>query len=138
MRLALVALAFSLLEKAFRSCSPVMPGSWLWWGCSCCDQLVYAVAFWPWRHRLVLRRPALVGYLLSFGTLLVGCAPGAGGLLVPVNFYGLSLTLMAMLATGVNRLAVVGSVLLFRLRRTDRLECLRGLVQPTVRASGGG
>lgn len=78
-----------------------------------CAQVTYVVAFWPWRHRSVLRRPALAGYLLAFGVLLVLCTPGADGLLVPVICYGLCLTLMAVLATGVHPLTAVGGAVFF-------------------------
>lgn len=73
-----------------------------------CAQVTYAVAFWPSRHRSVLRRPALAGYVAAFAVLLALCAPGAGGLLVPVICYGLCLTVMAVLATGVHPLTGVG------------------------------
>ncbi|HWO67575.1 MAG TPA: lysoplasmalogenase [Umezawaea sp.] len=110
-RLVLVALFFSWLGDGVPGLLTgdarflVMVGLFL------CAQVVYSVAFWPWRHRSVLRGPALAAYLLAFGALLVACAPGAGGLLVPVVVYGLCLTLMAVLATGVNRLAAVGGAL---------------------------
>jgi len=73
-----------------------------------CAQVTYAVAFWSSRHQSVLRRPALAGYALAFAVLLALCAPGAGGLLVPVVCYGLCLTVMAVLATGVHPLTGVG------------------------------
>ncbi|WNV87894.1 lysoplasmalogenase [Umezawaea sp. Da 62-37] len=112
-RLVLVALAFSWLGDSVPALFSgdarflVMVGLFL------CAQVVYAVAFWPSRRRSVLRRPALVWYVLAFGALLVSCAPGAGGLLVPVIGYGLCLALMAVLATGVNRLVAVGGALFF-------------------------
>ena len=40
--------------------------------------------------------------------LVAACAPGAGGLLVPVAIYGGVLTAMAVLATGLGRLATIG------------------------------
>ena len=78
-----------------------------------CAQVTYIVAFLPDRRRSVLRRPALLGYVAAFGVLLVSCAPGAGGLLVPVICYGVCLTLMAVLATGVHPLTGVGGAVFF-------------------------
>lgn len=78
-------------------------------------QAVFVIAFWPYRHASVLspsqpaRRRALAApYLLALVGLVVACAPGAGGLLVPVVIYGTTLALMAALATGVGRLVPVG------------------------------
>lgn len=78
-----------------------------------CAQVTYAVAFWPHRHDSVLRRPAVAGYLAAFGTLLVACVPGAGALLVPVLCYGVCLTLVAVLSTGVHPLTGLGGALFF-------------------------
>jgi uncharacterized membrane protein YhhN len=77
-------------------------------GCFLCAQLAYIAAFLPAWRRSVLRRPAVVGYVAAFGALVVSCAPGAGGLLVPVICYGVCLTLMAVLATGVHPLTGIG------------------------------
>ncbi|OLF05713.1 lysoplasmalogenase [Actinophytocola xinjiangensis] len=78
-----------------------------------CAQITYAVAFWPLRGESVLGRPAVAVYVAAFGGLLVACVPGAGGLLVPVVVYGLCLTLVAVLSTGVHRLAGIGGALFF-------------------------
>ena len=74
--------------------------------------VVYLVAFWPLRREGVLRRrPALVvPYAIVFVALVAVCAPGAGGLLVPVVVYGAALTAVAVLAT-FDRLAAVGGAL---------------------------
>ncbi|MCS7477093.1 lysoplasmalogenase [Umezawaea endophytica] len=112
-RLVLVALVFSWLGDSVPGLLSGDARFLAMVGLFLCAQVVYVVAFWPWRRLSVLRRPALAGYLLAFGALLAGCAPGAGGLLVPVIVYGLCLTLMAVLATGVNRLVAVGGALFF-------------------------
>jgi uncharacterized membrane protein YhhN len=78
-----------------------------------CAQITYIAAFLPTWRRSVLRRPALLAYIAAFGALLVSCAPAAGGLLVPVICYGLCLTLMAVLATGVHPLTGIGGALFF-------------------------
>jgi len=74
-------------------------------------QVAYVVAFAPHARRsVVYRRPVL---LLPYAAVLVGlvaaCAPGAGSLLLPVAVYGGVLTAMAVLATGLGRLATVGA-----------------------------
>lgn len=73
-------------------------------------QVAFVVAFAPDARRSVLhRRPVL---LLPYAAVLVGmvgaCAGGAGDLLVPVAVYGGCLTAMAVLSTGVGRLAGIG------------------------------
>jgi uncharacterized membrane protein YhhN len=73
-------------------------------------QTAYIVAFTPSvRALIVFRRPIL---LLPYGGVLVAlvalCAPGAGSLLVPVAVYGGALTAMAVLATGLGRVAAIG------------------------------
>lgn len=76
-------------------------------------QVTYIVAFWPYRHASLLRTPAVTGYVVAFGVLFGLCAPGAGGMLVPVAIYGLCLTAMAVLATGVGTLAGLGGAVFF-------------------------
>ena len=78
-------------------------------------QAVFVVAFWPYRHASILspsqparRRALATPYVLALVGLVVACAPGAGGLLVPVVVYGTTLALMAALATGVGRLVAIG------------------------------
>lgn len=76
-------------------------------------QVVYAVAFWPWRARSVLgdvRRPWWP-YAVVVLLLVLACAPHAGTLLVPVLVYGLVLGLTAALATGVGRAVGIGGAL---------------------------
>ncbi|MCL1871919.1 MAG: lysoplasmalogenase [Promicromonosporaceae bacterium] len=86
-----------------------------------CAQVVYVLAFWPLRRRSVLlaNRPvaALYGvvYVVLVGTVAVRLldddVPGAPALVVALAVYGAVLVTMAMLATGVDRLAGLGGVL---------------------------
>jgi len=73
-------------------------------------QVAYVVAFAPFVRRSVVHtRPVL---LLPYAAVLVAlvalCAPGADALLVPVALYGGVLVAMAVLATGLGRLATIG------------------------------
>lgn len=112
-RLLLLALGFSWLGDSVPTLFTGDARFLAMVGMFLCAQVTYAVAFWPARHRSVLRRPALAGYLAGFCALLVACVPGAGGLLVPVVCYGLCLTLMAVLSTGIHPLTGVGGALFF-------------------------
>ena len=72
-------------------------------------QVIYAVAFWPDRAASLWRSPWALLYL-AFAALMVAlCLPHAGDLAVPVVGYAVLITVMAVLATGVNRLAAVGA-----------------------------
>ena len=79
-------------------------------GCFLVAQVAYIVAFAPDASRSVLRqRPvALLAYAGVLVLLLALCAPHAGSMLVPVAVYGGCLVAMAVLSTGVSRLAGVG------------------------------
>jgi len=78
-------------------------------GCFLVAQVVYAVAFWPFRKQSLLGRPAVVGvYGVALVLLVVLCAEEAGPLLVPVVVYGIALVTMAVLATGLGPVAGVG------------------------------
>ena len=112
-RVVLLALGFSWLGDTLPSVFAGDARFLAMVGLFLCAQLTYAVAFWPYRHGSVLRRPSVIAYLAAFGVLLALCAPGAGGLLVPVVCYGLCLTLVAVLATGVHPLTAVGGALFF-------------------------
>ena len=76
-------------------------------------QVAYITAFLPFRARsvLYLHRARLVGYVAAVGALVLACAAGAGGLLVPVLVYGACLGTMAVLSTGVNQVTAVGGAL---------------------------
>ena len=108
-RLPLVALGFSWLGDTAPDLADGDTAFLVMVGFFLCAQVTYTLAFWPYRAGSVLRRPlALAPYLLAFVALVVACAPGAGPLLVPVVVYGACLVLMAVIATGVDRLAAVG------------------------------
>jgi uncharacterized membrane protein YhhN len=131
-RFVLLALGFSWLGDSVPALFDgdtrflVMVGVFL------CAQVTYAVAFRPsWRDS-VLRRPALAGYVLAFAVLLALCAPGAGGLLVPVVCYGLCLTVMAVLATGVHRLTGVGGAVFLVSDGLIALDAFAGWYAPPV------
>lgn len=114
-RLTLVALGFSWLGDTAPDAVPDDAAFLVLVGFFLVAQVVYVVAFWPYRHASILspsqparRRALALVYLLALVVLVVACAPGAGSLLVPVLVYGATLTLMAALATGVGRLVALG------------------------------
>ncbi|MGN6240365.1 MAG: lysoplasmalogenase [Cellulosimicrobium cellulans] len=108
-RLTLVALCFSWLGDTAPDLADGDAAFLVMVGFFLCAQVTYTIAFWPFRASSVLRRPlALAPYLLAFLVLVAACAPGAGSLLLPVVVYGACLVLMAVTATGVDRLAAVG------------------------------
>lgn len=108
-RLTLVALGFSWLGDTAPDLADGDTAFLVMVGFFLCAQVVYTIAFWPYRAGSVLRRPlTLVPYGLALLALVVACAPGAGSLLVPVVVYGVCLGTMAVVATGVDRLAAVG------------------------------
>ena len=74
--------------------------------------LCYIAAFWPfWRHS-VLRRPLyLAGYVVVIGVLLAWVAPHSGRLAPALVAYGITLAVMAILATGVHRLTGIGAAI---------------------------
>lgn len=79
-------------------------------------QLAYIVAFAPLRRESIAGsggRGWLAPYAVVFAALVVACVPGAGVLAPAVVVYGLLLVTMAVLATGVDRLAWIGGALFF-------------------------
>lgn len=112
-RLTLLALSFSWLGDSAPDLATGNTSFLLMVAFFFVAQLVYLVAFWPHRDRSVLhqRRGLLVPYAAAIGTLVVACAPHAGGLLVPVLLYGLLLGAMAVLATGMGPLVWAGGAL---------------------------
>ena len=75
-------------------------------------QIVYVVAFRPyWRLSLVARPPLLIAYGIALAGLIGMVAAAAGPLAGPVAVYGVSLAVMAVLATGVSRLTGIGGAL---------------------------
>ncbi|WP_084690340.1 lysoplasmalogenase [Oerskovia turbata] len=111
-RWTLVALGFSWLGDSAPDLSSGDVSFLTMVGFFLLAQLAYAAAFWPCRGQSLLRRPlVLVPYGLALGVLVAVCAPHAGPLLVPVMVYGVCLTVMAVLSTGVNRVAGVGGAI---------------------------
>ncbi|WP_241387726.1 lysoplasmalogenase [Rhodococcus sp. CH91] len=78
-----------------------------------CAQIVYIVAFLPYRRDSALHtRPWVVAvYVAAVVALTAVCASGAGVLVVPVAVYGTCLAAMAVLATGVSRSVAIGALL---------------------------
>ncbi|HEU5484229.1 MAG TPA: lysoplasmalogenase [Microlunatus sp.] len=75
-------------------------------------QIVYIVAFRPyWRRSLIGRRPLLITYGTALAAVIGIVASQAGPLTVAVAIYGAGLALMAVLATGVDRLTGLGGTL---------------------------
>ncbi len=72
----------------------------------------YIVAFWPHRERSAWRRRIAINcYAIAVLGTVVIVALGSGWLAVPVAIYGAALVLMALLATGFNRLTTIGAAL---------------------------
>lgn len=111
--LAMVALAFSWLGDTAPAFASGDIAFLLLVGFFLVAQVVYVVAFWPYRAESTLsrRRWGLVPYVGFVAVLVWVCAPHAGGLLVPVLLYGLVLGLMAILATGLGPWVAVGGAL---------------------------
>jgi uncharacterized membrane protein YhhN len=75
-------------------------------------QIVYIVAFRPyWRFSLLGRPPLLIAYGIALAVLIGIVVVAAGPLAIPVAVYGATLAVMAVLATGVNRLTGLGGAL---------------------------
>jgi uncharacterized membrane protein YhhN len=104
--LVLVALIFSWLGDAFAGDVLLLKIVFF-----LLAQLAFIVAFWPHRSRSLLRRPsALIGYGVLALALLSILLPRTGALVVPVLIYGLSLVLMAVLASGLGRRGAIGGL----------------------------
>lgn len=131
-RLLLLALGFSWLGDSVPSLFDGDARFLTMVGLFLCAQITYIVAFLPAWRRSVLRKPALAAYVAVFVLLLVACAPGAGGLLVPVVCYGLCLTSMAVLATGVHPLTAVGGAVFLVSDGLIALDAFAGWYDPPV------
>ena len=99
-------------------------------------QVAYVVAFSPAVRRSVVHtRPLLLlPYAAALGALVALCAPGADALLVPVAVYGGVLVAMAVLATGLGRMAAVGGAVFLV---SDSLIALEAFV-PSWHLAGQG
>lgn len=133
-RLALLALFFSWLGDTVPRFVEGDGGFLAMVGFFLLAQVVYAVAFWPWRDRSVLRRPALLApYVVGVLALVGYVGAHAGSMIAPVTVYGIALATMAVLATGLGRVAAVGG-LVFML--SDSLIALRAFAGLDLPASG--
>lgn len=75
-------------------------------------QLCYAVAFWPLRARSVLVRPMLLTpYVVAYLGFCIIATPRLEAMLPAVLAYAFLLVTMAVLATGLGRLATTGALL---------------------------
>jgi uncharacterized membrane protein YhhN len=126
-RLTLVALVFSWLGDTAPDFFAPTAAFLVLVGFFLCAQLTYIIAFLPDRDRSVLRRRPWVLAVAGAAViaLVVLCAPSAGVLVLPMAFYGLCLTAMAVLATGIDRAAAIGAVLFVI---SDALIALREFV----------
>lgn len=74
--------------------------------------LCYIAAFWPFWRQSVLRRPlSVAAYVIVIGALLAWIVPHSGRLAPAILVYGITLGVMAVLATGVNRLTGIGAAI---------------------------
>src|SRR5690625_1570996 len=111
-RLVLVALLFTWLGDSVPRFTTGDTSFLLMVGFFLSAQLVYVVALWPYRHASLLRRPAALVPYGAFGILIVVlCAPQTGALLPAVAVYAAVIVAMAVLATGLGRLAGTGAEL---------------------------
>lgn len=128
----LVALGFSALGDVVPDVTPddldflVMVGFFL------VAQVVYVVTFWPLRGRSIAARSPwlLLPYVVALVALVLACREGAGGLFLPVVIYGIAITTMAVLATGVSRIAGVGGAVFMLSDALIALEAFTALSLP--------
>ena len=97
-------------------------------------QIFYAIAFWPYRDRSILRRPLLVlPYLVAVAGMVALCWTGAGPLLPAVIAYALVIVVMAILATGLGAIATLGGILFLI---SDSLIAFRSFADITLPVHG--
>lgn len=130
-RWALVALGCSWLGDSLPRLLDADAGFLAMIGCFWLAQVAWILAFWPWRDRSVLTRPAaLAPYALAAAGLAAWCGASAGPLLAPVVLYAVVLTAMAVLATGLGRVAGVGGALFMASDSLIALHAFVGLDLP--------
>ncbi|QNH95651.1 lysoplasmalogenase [Corynebacterium anserum] len=97
-------------------------------------QVFYAVAFWPYRGASLLRRPTFLLPYAGAAIVVVGvCWSGAGALLPAVIAYVLVILTMAILASGLGRIATLGGVLFLL---SDSLIAFRSFTDATLPTHG--
>jgi uncharacterized membrane protein YhhN len=110
-RLVLVGLGFSWLGDAAPDLAPEGTGFLVMVGFFLLAQAAYIAAFLPYRDRSVAGQPlTALPYAAAFVSLIALTRAGAGSFLVPIVVYGLALTTMAILSTGLGRLAGIGGL----------------------------
>jgi uncharacterized membrane protein YhhN len=74
-------------------------------------QWFFAAAFWPYRRRSLVTKPlGVLAYAAALIVIVLVLIRPADELAVPLVIYGLSLTSMAILATGLNRRTAIGGL----------------------------
>lgn len=134
-RWTFVALVFSWLGDTLPKLAGGDASFLLMVGAFLVAQLAYCAAFLPlWRASIVGRLPLLLlPYAAVLVTLVALCGRGAGGLLLPVVVYGLALTAMAVLATGLGWGAGVGGAIFLA---SDSLIALHAFADVSLPAQG--
>lgn len=109
-RWVVVALGFSWLGDTMPSFVPNDASFLTMVGFFLLAQIAYVVAFAPFMRTSVVHRHPLLAlpYAVVLALLLALCAPHAGSLRAPVVVYGVMLTGMAVLATGLGPVAALG------------------------------
>lgn len=112
-RLALLALGFSWLGDTLPRFFDDGSDAAFWWlvGCFTLAQIAYIAAFLPFvRRSIIVTRPVLlIPYVLAMLVLLL-VTKGEGSVVSPVMIYVVAILLMAVLATGLDRVAATGAV----------------------------
>ncbi len=108
-RLTLLALGLSWLGDSGPRFAPESMSFLVMVGFFLGAQIIYAIAFWPYRQQSLLVRPLLLApYPAAGASIVVLCAPEAGVLLPAIIVYAAALTTMAALATGLGPMAGIG------------------------------
>lgn len=105
-------------------------------GCFLLAQITYVTAFLPFREQSFVRtnKVGMLSYILALAALVYLCASGAGVLLVPVVIYGIVLTSMAILASGLGRIGALGGALFFI---SDALIAIRAFAPSAALPTNG-
>lgn len=124
---ALAALFFSWLGDTLPDLVPEGVAFLAMVGCFLLAQVAYIVGFLPFRRESLTSRPlALLPYAVALVGLLLATAPRAGALAGPVLVYGVTLTAMAVLATGVNSMTGIGAAVFMLSDSLIALGAFRG------------